>query len=192
VRPSSTLASASAQYPYAGLYPGAYPGTYAGAGAYHGAALGGYHAAPVAAYAAAPVAVAAPVAATYAAAPVTVSAPALAPSVTSSQYRAQDEAGNTAFGYQNINSAHEQQGTAFGQGVTGTYSFVDEAGPHSVSYVADDLGFRVVSRTKRQATHIGAFNPATYAAAAAAAPSREAILTTIRLNPGHAIFYRVD
>merc|ERR1740128_1060658 len=146
----ATLASASAQYPYAGLYPGA------------------YHAA-------------------YAAAPVAVSAPALAPSATSSQYRAQDEAGNTAFGYQNINSAHEQQGTAFGQGVTGTYSFVDEAGPHSVSYVADDLGFRVVSRTKRQATHIGAFNPATYAAAAAAAPSREAILTTIRLNPGHAI-----
>merc|ERR1711931_396906 len=35
---------------------------------------------------------------------------------------------------------------------------------------------------------------ATYAAAplAAAAPSREAILTTVKLNPGHAISYRVD
>merc|ERR1711881_447184 len=35
---------------------------------------------------------------------------------------------------------------------------------------------------------------ATYAAAplAAAAPSREAVLTTVKLNPGHAISYRVD
>ena len=36
----------------------------------------------------------------------------------------------------------------------------------------------------------------TYAAGAvpvaAAAPSREAVLTTIKLNPGHAVFYRVD
>merc|ERR1711874_757678 len=45
--------------------------------------------------------------------------------------------------------------------------------------------------------------PAAYAAApvaaaayaaplAAAAPSRDAVLTTIKLNPGHAVFYRVD
>merc|ERR1712158_182945 len=36
----------------------------------------------------------------------------------------------------------------------------------------------------------------TYAAGAvpvaAAAPSREAVLTTVKLNPGHAVFYRVD
>merc|ERR1712236_2335 len=39
--------------------------------------------------------------------------------------------------------------------------------------------------------------PATYAglpvaAPLAAAPSREAVLTTVKLNPGHAIYYRVD
>ena len=37
--------------------------------------------------------------------------------------------------------------------------------------------------------------PVAYAAAApavAAAPSRDAVLTTIKLNPGHATFYRVD
>jgi len=36
--------------------------------------------------------------------------------------------------------------------------------------------------------------PLAYAAApaVAAAPSREAVLTTIKLNPGHATFYRVD
>merc|ERR1711910_185550 len=36
----------------------------------------------------------------------------------------------------------------------------------------------------------------TYAAGAvpvaAAAPSREAVLTTVKLSPGHAVFYRVD
>merc|ERR1712198_653045 len=52
----------------------------------------------------------------------------IAPEVTSSQYRAEDEAGNTAYGYQNINNAAEQRGTANGNGVTGSYSYVDEAG----------------------------------------------------------------
>jgi hypothetical protein len=33
--------------------------------------------------------------------------------------------------------------------------------------------------------------PVAYAAAPAA-PAREAVLTTIKLNPGHAVFYRVD
>jgi len=134
---------------------------------------------------------------------------------------------------------------------------VDEAGVHTVNYVADDLGFRVVgdnlpvapvhnavapvapvytgvapvavvdtpevaeakaafhaayaaeaSRTKRSAQFpagivapapYAAVAPAAYAAvapaavaAAPAAPSREAVLTTIKLNPGHAVFYRVD
>merc|ERR1712086_1041743 len=210
-----------------------------------------YAAAPVAvapaAYAAAPVAVAAaPVA--YAAAAAPIAGP------VSSQFQAQDEFGNLAYGYQNINSAKQEQGNAYG-GVTGSYTYADEAGVHTVNYVADDFGFRVAgdnlpvapvynaalpvapvhlaapvvdtpevaeakaaffaafeaeaSRTKRSA-QLGAFGPtayaglatgllpaapvaaAAYAAPAAAAPAREAVLTTIKLNPGHAVFYRVD
>merc|ERR1712212_1463544 len=122
---STTLAAASAQYPlgYAGL--GYAPAAYASAyGAYGAVAPAAYHAA-------APVAVAA--------APAVAAVAPIAPEVTSSQYRAEDEAGNTAYGYQNINNAAEQRGTANGNGVTGSYSYVDEAGHHSVSYVADDF-----------------------------------------------------
>merc|ERR1711887_206279 len=90
-----------------------------------------------AAYAAAPVA-AAPVA--YAAAP--VAAPIAGP--VSSQFQAQDEFGNLAYGYQNINSAKQEQGNTYG-GVTGSYTYADEAGVHTVNYVADDFGFRVAS-----------------------------------------------
>merc|ERR1712050_138076 len=201
-----------------------------------------------AAYAAAPVA-AAPVA--YAAAP--VAAPIAGP--VSSQFQAQDEFGNLAYGYQNINSAKQEQGNTYG-GVTGSYTYADEAGVHTVNYVADDFGFRVAgdnlpvapvynaalpvapvhnaapvvdtpevaeakaaffaafeaeaSRTKRSA-QLAAFGPTAYAGLAtgllpaapvaaaayaaplaAAAPAREAVLTTIKLNPGHAIAYRVD
>merc|ERR1711887_183583 len=206
-----------------------------------------YAAAPVA-YAAAPVA-AAPVA--YAAAP--IAAPIAGP--VSSQFQAQDEFGNLAYGYQNINSAKQEQGNTYG-GVTGSYTYADEAGVHTVNYVADDSGFRVASdnlpvatvynaalpvapvhaaapvvdtpevaeakaaffaafeaeasRTKRSA-QLAAFGPTAYAGLAtgllpaapvaaaayaaplaAAAPSREAVLTTVKLNPGHAVFYRVD
>merc|ERR1711970_1021788 len=95
-----------------------------------------YAAAPVA-YAAAPVA-AAPVA--YAAAP--IAAPIAGP--VSSQFQAQDEFGNLAYGYQNINSAKQEQGNTYG-GVTGSYTYADEAGVHTVNYVADDFGFRVAS-----------------------------------------------
>ena len=132
-------------------------------------------------------------------------------------------------------------------GVTGSYTYVDEAGPHTVNYVADDFGFRVaasnlpvgpvyagaapvapvytgvapvdtpevaaakaeffaayeaqaaLNRRRRSAPAVypyaGAYAPATalpYAAAAPATAAREAVLTTIKLNPGHAIFYRVD
>merc|ERR1719310_985884 len=195
---STTLAAAAAQYPlgYAGLgyHPAAY-GAVAPA-AYHALAPATYHAA-------APIAVAPAVAAPVA--PVAAVAP-IAPEVTSSQYRAEDEAGNTAYGYQNINNAAEQRGTANGNGVTGSYSYVDEAGHHSVSYIADDLGYRVIGRTRRSAQvapvayaghHVvGAVAPAAYAAVAPAAvpaaPARDAVLTTIKLNPGHAVFYRVD
>merc|ERR1711881_215477 len=188
-----------------------------------------------------------------------IAAPAYAAPVaaaTSSQFQAQDEFGNLAYGYQNVNSAKQERGNTYG-GVEGSYTYVDEAGVHTVNYVADDLGFRVVgdnlpvapvhnavapvapvytgvapvavvdtpevaeakaafhaayaaeaSRTKRSAQFpagivaaapYAAVAPAAYAAvapaavaAAPAAPSREAVLTTIKLNPGHAVFYRVD
>merc|ERR1711902_387351 len=91
--------------------------------------------------AAAPAISAAPVAATYAAAaPVVAAAPVAAPA--SSQFQAQDEFGNVAYGYQNINSAKQESGNALG-GVTGSYTYADEAGVHTVNYVADALGFRV-------------------------------------------------
>merc|ERR1712018_449967 len=206
---------------------------------------------------AAAVAVAAAPAA-YAAAPVAVAAAPLAAPVAgpvSSQFQAQDEFGNLAYGYQNINSAKQEQGNTYG-GVTGSYTYADEAGVHTVNYVADDFGFRVAvdnlpvapvynaalpvapvhnaapvvdipevaeakaaffaafeaeaSRTKRSA-QLAAFGPTAYAGLAtgllpaapvaaaayaaplaAAAPAREAVLTTIKLNPGHAIAYRVD
>merc|ERR1712168_1728607 len=192
-------------------------------------------AAPVATatYAAAP-AIAAPVATTtYAAAAPAIAAPA------SSQYQAQDEFGNVAYGYQNINSAKQESGNALG-GVTGSYTYADEAGVHTVNYVADDFGFRVASDNlpvapvynaalpvapvhaaapvvdtpevaEAKAAFFAAFGPTAYAGLAtgllpaapvaaasyaaplaAAAPAREAVLTTIKLNPGHAVFYRVD
>merc|ERR1711973_147688 len=116
--------------------------TYAAAPAYAAAAPA--IAAPVATTtyaAAAPAIAAAPVAATYAAAaPVVAAAPVAAPA--SSQYQAQDEFGNVAYGYQNINSAKQESGNALG-GVTGSYTYADEAGVHTVNYVADALGFRV-------------------------------------------------
>merc|ERR1711874_194545 len=216
-----------------------------------------YAAAYAPAVAAAPVAVAAAPAA-YAAAPVAVAAAPIAAPIAgpvSSQFQAQDEFGNLAYGYQNINSAKQEQGNAYG-GVQGSYTYADEAGVHTVNYVADDFGFRVAgdnlpvapvynaalpvapvhnaapvvdtpevaevkaaffaafeaeaSRTKRSA-QLAAFGPTAYAGLAtgllpaapvaaaayaaplaAAAPSRDAVLTTIKLNPGHAVFYRVD
>merc|ERR1711913_240650 len=225
-------------------------------GAQYAAAYAPAVAAAPAAYAAAPVAVAAAPAA-YAAAPVAAAAPIAAPIAgpVSSQFQAQDEFGNLAYGYQNINSAKQEQGNAYG-GVQGSYTYADEAGVHTVNYVADDFGFRVAgdnlpvapvynaalpvapvhnaapvvdtpevaeakaaffaafeaeaSRTKRSA-QLAAFGPSAYAGLAtgllpaapvaaaayaaplaAAAPSRDAVLTTIKLNPGHAVFYRVD
>merc|ERR1712066_145025 len=101
----------------------------------------------IAASVAAAPAIAAPVAtATYAAAPAVAAAPAIAAAPVaapaSSQYQAQDEFGNVAYGYQNINSAKQESGNALG-GVTGSYTYADEAGVHTVNYVADALGFRV-------------------------------------------------
>merc|ERR1711881_495177 len=103
-----------------------------------------YAAAYTPAVAAAPVAVAAAPAA-YAAAPVAVAAAPIAAPIAGpvgSQFQAQDEFGNLAYGYQNINSAKQEQGNAYG-GVQGSYTYADEAGVHTVNYVADDFGFRV-------------------------------------------------
>lgn len=183
------------------------PAAYAGALPLHH----GYAAAAPAAYAAPAVAAAAPV----------VSGP------VSSQYQAQDELGNIAYGYSNINSAKSEQGLA-GGAVAGTYSYNDEAGHHTISYVADDYGFRLVAPTaaalpapvvdtpevagakaaffaaydaaavhghrRRRSAEVLTAAPLAAAplAVGAAAPAREALLTTIKLNPGHAIFYRVD
>merc|ERR1712114_129448 len=172
---STVLASAAAQYPIG----------YAG----YGAPLG-YAGVPIhaAAYAAPIIPAAAPLAAASA-------------ETTSSQFRAEDEEGNTSYGYQNINNAAQQSGSAL-TGVQGSYSFRDEAGLHTVSYVADALGYRVTGRSRRSVP-VAPIAPIGYAGIAApidaaayaagpAAPSREAILTTIKLNPGHAVFYRVD
>merc|ERR1712215_291042 len=185
---STVLASAAAQYPIGGLHTG-----YAGYGAPLGYAGVPIHTAAYAAPiipAAAPLAAAAPVAA----APVV----AVSAETTSSQFRAEDEEGNTSYGYQNINNAAQQTGNAL-TGVQGSYSFRDEAGLHTVSYVADALGYRVTGRSRRSVPvapigYAGIAAPIDAAAYAAgpAAPSREAVLTTIKLNPGHAVFYRVD
>merc|ERR1711994_470230 len=115
-----------------------------------------YAAAYTPAVSAVPAVAAAPVA--YAAAPVAVAAPVAAPVAgpVSSQFQAQDEFGNLAYGYQNINSAKQEQGNTYG-GVTGSYTYADEAGVHTVNYVADDLGFRVAGDNLPVAP---VFNPA--------------------------------
>jgi len=61
----------------------------------------------------------------------------------SSQYHAQDVVGNVAYGYQNENSARHEVGLA-GESVVGSYSYRDEAGLHTVSYIADSGGFRLL------------------------------------------------
>merc|ERR1712168_745141 len=241
---AALCASAKAQYPF---YP------YAG---YHGYAGYGYGAGlPIAHAAYAPATVATYAAAAPVIAPAAIAAPA--PSV-SSQFHSQDEFGNTAHGYANINSAKHEQGNGY-LGVTGSYSYVDANGVlQTTNYIADGLGFRVqatnlpvapvapevaaakaefqakfdeiASREKRSTPaataplapiapfapfyHHGAFAPAAYApyhfapaapVAYAAGPvpapvptvvpsagAREAILTKVQLNPGHAVAYRVD
>merc|ERR1712045_231276 len=97
-------------------------------------------AAPVTAPAVAPVAAvrAAPVAAAVAA-PAVAEVRSAVPSVTSSQYHAQDEDKNFSFGYSNINSARQESGNAH-TGVVGSYS----DGFRTYNYVADGLGFRHV------------------------------------------------
>jgi hypothetical protein len=129
-----------------------------------------------------------------------------APAVTSSQFHSQDEFGNYDYSYSNPNSAKREFGNAL-TGVTGSYSYVDGLGAtQRVDYVADDFGFRATGTNfpttaatlglhRRRRSLIAPYAApviAPYAAPAVSAPAaREAILTRIQLNPGHAVAYRV-
>merc|ERR1712198_616368 len=94
---------------------------------------------------AAPVAVQRNIAAPAIAQVNTIAAPvaqvqAAVPSVTSSQFHAQDEDKNFSFGYSNINSARQESGNAL-TGVVGSYS----NGHNTINYVADAYGYRTTS-----------------------------------------------
>merc|ERR1712002_200727 len=101
---------------------------------YHGGLFAGYTGAPLATVAAAPAAapVAAPVAyAGYPVAPLT------------QQFHSQDEFGNVAHGYNQLNAAAHTAGNAL-VGVSGAYSYVDPNGDlQTTTFVADGLGYRV-------------------------------------------------
>merc|ERR1711881_588349 len=86
----------------------------------------------------------APVALAAAPIPVSTSRVIAAPALPqASQFQSQDEFGNLAYGYANINSAKQETGNTYG-GVTGSYSYTDANGlVQTVNYIADGLGFRV-------------------------------------------------
>jgi len=80
-----------------------------------------------------------------AAVPEAVASDAIAPGVVASQYHAQDEFGNVAYGYSNGQSQKQEQRDSYGN-VFGTYSYDDGTGvPKHVSYIADDFGFRITA-----------------------------------------------
>merc|ERR550534_2810459 len=95
----------------------------------------------------APIIAAAPLAAPAPLLPNTASVVA-APAVPhAQQFHTQDEFGNLAFGYSNLNSARHEQGNTYG-GRVGSYSWVDANGVlQRTEYVADGLGFRVTGAT---------------------------------------------
>ena len=137
-------------------YPGASAVSYAGSPAINIEVARPVAVAPVAAPVVAKAAPVAPVVANVAHAPLLKAVPAVphqpvavvkeavpVPKVESSQYHAQDEAGNYEYGYNNINSAKHERGNAYAGTVEGTYSYIDGHGlPQKVDYVADNLGFR--------------------------------------------------
>merc|ERR1711971_580996 len=84
-----------------------------------------------------PYAAGAPVVGAYAGAPIP------APYNPSSAFAAQDEFGNTQYGYSNLNSQKHEVGNTY-TGVQGSYSYVDANGVvQTTNYIADGLGFRV-------------------------------------------------
>jgi len=137
----STLVAVSTGDPFLANY-GAHPYAYTAGltSGYISPVVRTVHTAPVAAVApvarVAPVAAAAPVAAVAAVAP-----EADVPSVHSSQFHSQDEAGNFAFGYNNVNGAREESGNVDTGVTTGSYT---DAYGRQVNYVADNYGFRLV------------------------------------------------
>jgi len=137
----STLVAVSTGDPFLANY-GAHPYAYTAGltSGYISPVVRTVHTAPVAAVApvarVTPVAAAAPVAAVAAVAP-----EADVPSVTSSQFHSQDEAGNFAFGYNNVNGAREESGNVDTGVTTGSYT---DAYGRQVNYVADNYGFRLV------------------------------------------------
>ena len=79
----------------------------------------------------------------YAAAGAYAGAPIPAPYNPSSAFAAQDEFGNTQYGYSNLNSQKHEVGNTY-TGVQGSYSYVDANGiVQTTNYIADGLGFRV-------------------------------------------------
>ena len=65
--------------------------------------------------------------------------------VTKSQYHSQDELGQASFGYSHPGQAAANFRDAFGNQV-GSYAYINPDGKEvKVSYVADSLGFRVLS-----------------------------------------------
>merc|ERR1711909_118893 len=102
-----------------------------------------YPYAPQTAYSYAPYAQAyAPVAAPAPAPVAPVNYAAFAPAPLSSQFAAGDEFGNTQYGYSNWASSKHEVGNGFGQ-KTGSYQYVDPNGElQTVTYVADEFGFR--------------------------------------------------
>jgi len=147
----STLVALSIADPFLANY-GAHPYAYTAGltSGYISPVVRTLHTAPIAAVA--PVARVAPVAAVAAAAPVApvavkslpvaaVAPEAAVPSVTSSQFHSQDEAGNFAFGYNNVNGAREESGNVDTGVTTGSYT---NAYGRQVNYVADNYGFRLV------------------------------------------------
>jgi len=150
----STLVALSIADPFLANY-GAHPYAYTAGltSGYISPVVRTLHTAPIAAVApvarVAPVAAVAAVAAAAPVAPVAVKslpvaavAPeAAVPSVTSSQFHSQDEAGNFAFGYNNVNGAREESGNVDTGVTTGSYT---NAYGRQVNYVADNFGFRLV------------------------------------------------
>ena len=87
---------------------------------------------------------AAPAAAVKATPVVAASVPATVDVAPSSQYQAQDEAGQYNYGYSSQLSAKQETKTADGV-VRGSYSYVDANGlVQKVDYISDVLGFRAV------------------------------------------------
>ena len=89
--------------------------------------------------------------------------------LSTSQFRKEDEFGNQAFGYDNVNTARSEGGNPALGVVSGSYT--NKATGITVNYVADAAGFRIVPGRKKRSI-----------------PATKFI---IKYNPGHAVGYQV-